>query len=85
MKDNTRFIQLVLTSISADKLSAEEELERVINDSSIPIDKKIITTKSLIKDINDCDEMIKTWIELTTVKSDEYLNNENNENNNNNN
>lgn len=77
MEENNRLIQIVLNDLNNDKLKAEEELERVINDKSIDIDNKLVTIKLLLSKINNCNQMIITWAAYTVVQPESENNNNN--------
>lgn len=62
MKDNTRFIEIVLNDIKSRKLILEEDLERTINDMSLDTTTKLIKVKSYLKQIIECNNMIELWI-----------------------
>ena len=66
MKDNTRFVEIVLKDIQLDKMKAEEELEVVINNLTIDINTRVVCIKNLLGKIIDCSNKIECWVGYIT-------------------
>lgn len=75
MNDKNRLIQIVLGEINNKKLIYEEELERVINDKDISIDKKILMIKKILKNISDINNMGMIWTGYTVETPNKQNNN----------
>lgn len=70
-----RIFDIIKSELNADKLKAEEELERVINDKSLETNDKVVTIKRLLREVTQIElsfEKLKTYI-----TGDETENNEN--------
>jgi len=72
-----RIISIIMTDLAKDKLIAEEELQRLINDKG-DLKTNIVFIKDQLREIVVIDKMIMKWKDYTS--SDEPSNNNDNEN-----
>jgi chaperonin cofactor prefoldin len=71
-----RMISIILTELAKDKLVAEEQLQRLINDKS-DVNENISNIKEILREIVLIDEMIIKWKSYTTNEDDNSSNNNN--------
>lgn len=69
-----RIIEIVLTDLASKKLQAEESLQRVINDKTIPVDKQLCMINGNLKEIVELEQMILKWRSYTTQDTNEKNN-----------
>jgi hypothetical protein len=60
MNEDLRIIQIIPISIAKDKLSLEDDLEKVIN-SDKPMGEKEVEIKRILKELVSLNEMLKLW------------------------
>jgi hypothetical protein len=60
MNEDLRIIQIIPISIAKDKLSLEDDLEKLIN-SDKPIGEKEVEIKGILKELVSLNEMLKLW------------------------
>lgn len=60
-----RLLNIIKSELNADKLKAEEELERVMNDKSLKTDDKIVVIKKILIDIATIKSSFESFKELT--------------------
>ena len=60
MNEDLRIIQIIPISIAKDKLSLEDDLEKVIN-SDRPMGDKEVEIKRILKELVSLNEMLKLW------------------------
>jgi len=70
-----RIFDIIKSELNADKLKAEEELERVINDKSLETNDKVVTIKRLLREVTQIELSFGKW--KTYITGDEIENNEN--------
>ena len=59
-------INIILTDLACEKLKLEEEIQNCINDKVLPLETRIITIKTCLKEIVLIEQMIGKWTEYTT-------------------
>lgn len=69
-------ISIILTELAKDKLVAEEQLQRLINDKG-DVNENISNVKEILREIVLIDEMIIKWKSYTTNEDDNSSNNNN--------
>jgi len=70
-----RIIEIVLTDLAKDKLMAEEEMQRLINNKDVDVVSNIALIKSKLNEVVLIEGMISKWKSYTTTD-----NNDNNDN-----
>jgi hypothetical protein len=60
MNEDLRIIQIIPISIAKDKLSLEDDLEKLIN-SDKPMGEKEVEIKRILKELVSLNEMLKLW------------------------
>jgi len=70
-----RMIEIVLTDLAKDKLMAEEEMQRLINNKDVDVVSNIALIKSKLNEVVLIEGMISKWKSYTTTD-----NNDNNDN-----
>lgn len=70
-----RIFDIILSELNADKLKAEQELERVINDKSLETNDKVVTIKRLLGEVTQIELSFEKWKKYIT--GDETENNKN--------
>jgi hypothetical protein len=68
-----RIFDMIKSELNADKLKAEEELERVINDKSLETNDKVVTIKKLLREVTQIELSFEKW--KTYITGDETENN----------
>jgi len=68
-----RIFDIIKSELNADKLKAEEELERVINDKSLETNDKVVTIKKLLREVTQIELSFEKW--ETYITGDETENN----------
>ena len=61
-----RIFDIIKSDLNSDKLKIEEEIERVINDKNLETNSKIVTIKTLLKEVAMIEasfEKFKTYID----------------------
>lgn len=72
-----RLIHIVTNDLLNERLKAEAELERLINDSTLSIDTKLLFIKEQLKQLIAHNEMASTWAVYTTKPPQETISNNN--------
>lgn len=62
-----RLIQIVNAELALDRLKAEEELERIINDGTMTIETKVPFIKSILTKLVGNNHMASMWATYTVV------------------
>ena len=65
-----RIFDIIKSELTADKLKAEEEIERVINDKSLETNDKVATLKILLREVAIIESSFETFTKLTSVDDD---------------
>ena len=60
-----RIFDIIKSELQADKMKAEEELERVINNKSLKTDDKVVMIKELLKEIATTESSFNVFEKLT--------------------
>jgi hypothetical protein len=61
-----RLIQIVTTEILGDRLKAEAELERIINDATMDVDTKVTNIRIQLTKLASFNQMAAIWLTYTT-------------------
>jgi hypothetical protein len=72
-----RMINIVLTELAADKLKAEENLQRLINGTD-EVNEQVLSIKTALREITMIDQMINKWKSYTAPQDGDNNNNNNN-------
>jgi hypothetical protein len=70
-----RLIQIVNADLLADRLKAEDELERIINDATIDVHTKVTLIKSQLSKLVNYNQMASMWLSYTNVEPKSEQNN----------
>jgi hypothetical protein len=70
MNEDLRIIQIIPISLAKDKLSLEDDLEKVIN-SNQKVSEKEVKIKEILKEMVALNEMMKLWNNYTGEKTEE--------------
>lgn len=72
-----RLIQIVTMELALDRLKAEAEMERIINDNVLTTEAKVPLIKAQLSKLADHNHMAAAWLSYTNVLTEPETNNNN--------